>query len=136
MQTAHVSAVLIWTISLAGILCMLLRPMRIGQAYWACGAGILLVLTRLLPLPQAAHAVYEGWNVYLFLTGMMILAELAREEKVFEWVADLAARHAGNSPGRLFFHFFFVCYFFSPFPSKYRSGIISPARRSRRGPPS
>src|ERR1700691_6058354 len=102
MQTAHVSAVLIWTISLAGILCMLLRPMRIAEAYWACGAGILLVLTRLLPLPQAAHAVYEGWNVYLFLTGMMILAELAREEKVFEWVADLAARHAGNSPGRLF----------------------------------
>ena len=102
MQIPHVSAVLIWTISLASILCMLLRPRRIGEAYWACGGGILLVLTRLIPLPQAAHAVYEGLDVYLFLTGMMILAELAREEGVFDWVADVAAHHAGNSPGRLF----------------------------------
>jgi len=56
----------------------------------------------LIPLPQAAHAVFEGLDVYLFLTGMMILAELAREEGVFDWVADVAAQHARNSPGRLF----------------------------------
>jgi len=102
MQIAHVSTVLIWAISLASILCMLLRPRRIAEAYWACGGGILLVLTRLIPLPQAAHAVYEGLDVYLFLTGMMILAELAREEGVFDWVADVAAQHARKSPGRLF----------------------------------
>jgi arsenical pump membrane protein len=102
MLLAHSSTILIWAISLASILCMLLRPRRIAEAYWACGGGILLVLTRLLPLPQAAHAVYEGLDVYLFLTGMMILAELAREEKVFDWVADVAAQHARNSPGRLF----------------------------------
>jgi arsenical pump membrane protein len=98
----HVSTVLIWIISLASILCMLLRPRRIAEAYWVCGGGILLVLTRLIPLPQAAHAVHEGLDVYLFLTGMMILAELAREEGVFGWVADVAAQHARNSPGRLF----------------------------------
>jgi len=57
---------------------------------------------RLIPLPQAMHAVYEGWDVYLFLTGMMILAEVAREEGVFEWVADVAAQHARNSPRRRF----------------------------------
>jgi arsenical pump membrane protein len=102
MQIAHVSTVLIWIISLASILCMLLRPRRIAEAYWVCGGGILLVLTRLIPLPQAAHAVYEGLDVYLFLAGMMILAELAREEGVFDWVADMAAQHARNSPGRLF----------------------------------
>jgi arsenical pump membrane protein len=33
---------------------------------------------------------------------MMILAELAREEGVFDWVADVAAQHARNSPARLF----------------------------------
>src|ERR1700678_2903283 len=102
MPIPHVSTVLIWTISLASILCMLLRPRKIAEAYWVCGGGILLVLTRLIPLPQAAHAVYEGLDVYLFLTGMMILAELAREEGVFDWVADVAAQHARNSPGRLF----------------------------------
>jgi arsenical pump membrane protein len=56
----------------------------------------------LIPLPQAAHAVYEGLDVYLFLTGMMILAELAREEGVFDWVAHVAEQHARNSPARLF----------------------------------
>src|SRR6266478_2649621 len=102
MQIARVSTVLIWIISLASILCMLLRPRRIAEAYWVCGGGTLLILTRLIPLPQAAHAVFEGLDVYLFLTGMMILAELARQEGVFDWVAYVAAQHAGNSPGRLF----------------------------------
>jgi len=99
MQIPHVSAVLIWTISLASILCMLLRPRRIGEAYWVCGGAILLVLTRLIQLPQAGHAICEGLDVYLFLTGMMILAELARVEGVFDWVADVAIHHASNSPG-------------------------------------
>ena len=102
MQIAHASTVLIWTISLASILCMLLRPRRIAEAYWVCGGAILLILARLIPLPQAMHAVYEGSDVYLFLAGMMILAEVAREEGVFEWVADVAAQHARNSPLRLF----------------------------------
>ena len=102
VQIAHVFSLLIWTISLASILCMLLRPRRLAEAYWACGGAILLILMRLIPLPQAMHAVYEGWDVYLFLTGMMILAEVAREEGVFEWVADVAAQHARNSPRRRF----------------------------------
>jgi arsenical pump membrane protein len=101
MQIAHASTLLIWTISLASILCMLLRPRRIAEAYWVCGGAILLILTRLIPLPQAMHAVYEGSDVYLFLAGMMILAEVAREEGVFEWVADVAAQHARDSPLRL-----------------------------------
>ena len=102
MQSAHACTLLIWTISLASILCMLLRPRRIAEAYWVCGGAMLLILTRLIPLPQAMHAVYEGSDVYFFLAGMMILAEVAREEGVFEWVADVAAEHARNSPLRLF----------------------------------
>jgi arsenical pump membrane protein len=105
MQVAHVSTVLVWAISLASILCMLLRPRRIAEAYWACGGGTLLILTRLIPLPQAAHAVFEGLDVYLFLTGMMILAELAREEGVFDSFAPTlyVSRHpleASNSSSR------------------------------------
>jgi arsenical pump membrane protein len=102
MPIEHLVPILIWTISLASILCMLLRPRAIAEAYWACGGAIVLVLARLIPLRQAAHAAYEGVDVYLFLTGMMILAELAREERVFEWVADVAAQHARNSASRLF----------------------------------
>ena len=81
---------------------MLLRPRRIEEAYWVGGGAALLVITRLIPLGRAAHAVYEGLDVYLFLTGMMVLAELAREERVFDWAAGIAAGHARNSPRRLF----------------------------------
>ncbi len=102
MHAAHFSATLIWIISLASIICMLIRPRRIAEAYWICGGALILIAARLLSLRQAAHAVYEGIDVYLFLAGMMILAELAREEGVFEWVADAAARHARNSPSLLF----------------------------------
>ena len=69
MQSAHACTLLIWTISLASILCMLLRPRRIAEAYWVCGGAMLLILTRLIPLPQAMHAVYEGSDVYFFWRG-------------------------------------------------------------------
>src|SRR5208282_6914464 len=100
--------VFVWIVSLVSILCMLLRPRKIGEAYWITGGALLLVVLRLIPLPQAAHAVYEGLDVYLFLAGMMILAELAREEGVFDWVADVAAQHARSSPGRLFLLIYLV----------------------------
>jgi arsenical pump membrane protein len=108
MLSASASTILIWAISIASILCMLVRPRRIAEAYWVCAGGIVLVLTRLLPVAQAAHGVLAGWDVYLFLTGMMILAELAREQGVFDWIADLAARHAHNSPARLFLLIYLV----------------------------
>jgi arsenical pump membrane protein len=98
----HLSTALVWVIALASILCMLLRPRRIAEVYWACGGAILLVLTGLISIREAAHAVHEGLNVYLFLTGMMILAEIAREEHVFDWAAGIAANHAKASASRLF----------------------------------
>jgi arsenical pump membrane protein len=103
----HLATILIWIISFVSIVCMLIRPRGIAEAYWAWGGAILLCVCGLLPLRRAGHAVYEGVDVYLFLTGMMILAELAREEGVFNWVADIAARHARGSPGRLFLLIYF-----------------------------
>jgi arsenical pump membrane protein len=89
-------------IALGSILCMLIRPRGVPEAYWVSAGALLLVVLRLLPLHQAGHAVREGFDVYLFLIGMMILAELARQEGVFDWVADIAARRAKGSPSRLF----------------------------------
>lgn len=102
MPSPLFSDLLIWTLSLAGVLCMLLRPRRIAEAWWVCGAALLLIATRLIPLKNAGQAAWKGLDVYLFLTGMMILAELAREEGVFDWVAGWAAQHADHSPQRLF----------------------------------
>ena len=44
----------------------------------------------------------KGIDVYLFLTGMMLIAELARQEGLFDWLAALAVAHARGSPHRLF----------------------------------
>jgi len=95
-------AVWIWILSLAGILCMLLRPWRIPEAAWISAAALLLILTRLVPLRLAERAAAEGINVYLFLAGMMLLAALARHEGVFDWIADIAVRRSGGSAARLF----------------------------------
>lgn len=81
---------------------MLVRPRRVEEAYWVCGSAAALVLAGLVPLKAAAHAALEGWDVYLFLAGMMVLAELARQEHVFDWAAGFAAAHARGSQRRLF----------------------------------
>ena len=82
---------------------MLVRPRRIAEVWWACAGALLLIATGLITLGHAAHAIREGLDVYLFLSGMMILAELAREEGVFDWAAGIAAGHARGSSRRLFF---------------------------------
>lgn len=97
------STFLIWAVSLASILLMLVRPREIAESVWISAGALLLIVTGLLPIRAALHAIGEGTDVYLFLTGMMILAELAREEGVFVWVADIAVRHARGSAARLFF---------------------------------
>ena len=93
---------LTWVISLASIALMLVRPRGIPEWVWIGGGAVVLVATRLLPVGGAMHAVREGLDVYLFLTGMMLLAEVAREEGVFDWVADFAVHHARGSASRLF----------------------------------
>lgn len=95
------TAVLIGIVALS-IALMLLRPGGIAEAWWiGAGAG-LLVTCRLVAPADAGRAVLQGGDVYLFLIGMMLLSELAREQGVFDWVAAAAVRHAGGSSIRLF----------------------------------
>jgi arsenical pump membrane protein len=98
----HLAIAFIWILALSSILLMLIRPRGIAEAWWISGGALLLVLTRLLPLAGAAHAIREGLDVYLFLIGMMLLAETARHEGVFDWVAAIAVGHARGSAARLF----------------------------------
>lgn len=81
---------------------MLLRPRGLAEWIWISATALLLVATRLLPLSGAVAAIREGTEVYLFLAGMMLFSEMAREQGVFDWVADIAVRHAGGSARRLF----------------------------------
>lgn len=89
-------------IAIASIVCMLLRPRNLREAYFVCAGAALLVVSRLIPLTVAWHAVRKGMDVYLFLAGMLLMAELARRQGVFEWLADVALRAARGSSIRLF----------------------------------
>jgi arsenical pump membrane protein len=84
------------------ILLMLLRPRNIPEVWWISAGVLLLLALRLIPLQLAGRAIAEGSDVYLFLTGMMLLSELAREHGVFNWVATTAIRGARGSSSRLF----------------------------------
>lgn len=100
--TEKMSAALIWIICVASLALMLVRPRGVPEWVWICGGAVVLAGTGLLSLGGALRAIREGVDVYLFLTGMMLLAELAREEGVFDWVADIAVHHARGSASRLF----------------------------------
>lgn len=84
------------------ILLMLVRPRNIPEVYWVGGGALMLVALRLVPLRLAGRAVAEGSDVYLFLIGMMLLSEVAREHGVFDWLSSLAIRRAEGSATRLF----------------------------------
>ena len=92
----------IWLIAILSIIGMLVRPRGIPEYLWVCGGAAILVIARLLSPGEALEAVLKGTDIYLFLFGMMLLAEVARHEGVFDWIADLAMRRASGSPGRLF----------------------------------
>ncbi len=96
---AHVVLPLIVAVSIA---LMLTRPRGIAEVWWISGGAFLLIVLRLVPLKLAGQAMAKGSDVYLFLIGMMLLSELAREQGVFDWVASVAVRGANGSCSRLF----------------------------------
>jgi arsenical pump membrane protein len=96
------ASITIWIISLISIGAVIIRPYRIPEAVWAVSGALLLLALRLLSPSDELRGIGKGMDVYLFLTGMMLLAETAREEKLFDWLAAHATRRAKGSPGRLF----------------------------------
>ena len=100
MQTHATEAIyLIAALATAGVI---LRPFNLAEAVWAVSGAVLLVVLGLISVPEALTGIGKGGDVYLFLFGMMLLAEIAREEGLFDWLAAVATSHAGGSPRRLF----------------------------------
>jgi arsenical pump membrane protein len=93
---------IIWLVAALVIFAIITRPWDLPEAVWAVAGAAVLVLGSLVSWTQARAAVFEGTDVYLFLAGMMLLAELARTEGLFDWVAALAVRWARGAPSRLF----------------------------------
>ncbi len=92
----------IWSIAALATGCIIVRPFHWREATFAAlGAG-LLVAAGLLDWREALLAIQRGTDVYLFLVGMMLLAEVARLAKLFDWLASHAVRSANGSGWRLF----------------------------------
>jgi arsenical pump membrane protein len=91
-----------WVIVALGIAGVILRPWRLPEAISAVAGAVALVAFGLLPIGDAWTGIAKGADVYFFLTGMMLIAELARSEGLFDWLAGIAASHARGSAKRLF----------------------------------
>jgi arsenical pump membrane protein len=92
----------VWGIAAMATAGVILRPFAWPEFIWAVTGAVLLIALGLLPAADALGAVAKGTDVYLFLVGMMLLAELARLEGLFDWLAAEAAKMARGSATRLF----------------------------------
>lgn len=115
---------LIWAVAAVATGGVILRPWRVSEYVWAVGAAVLLTAFGLVPLPTALGAVAEGGDVYLFLIGMMVLAELARQEGLFDWLAMYAVQHARGSGQRLFDLVFLVGVLVTVFLSNDATAVV------------
>jgi len=95
-------AAITWSIAGLTAIGVVTRPFRWPEAVWAVFGAALLLAFRLIGPADVWAGVSKGFDVYLFLIGMMLLSELARREGLFDWVAAIATSHAKGSPRRLF----------------------------------
>jgi arsenical pump membrane protein len=96
------SQAVILLVVLASLGCMMMRPFGLPEAVPAMAGAALLILFGALAPGAALHAAGQGMEVYLFLTGMMLLAELALLQGVFAWAAAHLAKLARGSAMKLF----------------------------------
>ena len=137
MFSVHLVLILV---VIASVVLMLVRPRGIAEVYWIGGGALLLVVLRLIPLGLAGRAIAAGTDVYLFLTGMMLLSELARFYGVFDWLAEVAVEHARGSRTCLFTLIYAVGTVVTIFMSNDATAVVlTPAvftavRKSKAGP--
>ena len=117
-------SLLTWTVAAVATGGVILRPWHVPEYVWAVGAAVLLTVFGLVPVHTALAAVAEGGDVYLFLIGMMVLAELARQEGLFDWLAMYAVQHARGSGRRLFDLVFLVGVLVTVFLSNDATAVV------------
>lgn len=96
------SQIAVFLVVVASLGCMMARPFGLPEAVPALAGAVLLTLFGAIGPRAALRAAGDGREVYLFLTGMMLLAELALLEGVFAWAAAHLARLARGSAAKLF----------------------------------
>jgi arsenical pump membrane protein len=98
----------IWAIAAAATMGVIVRPFGTPEAVWAVLGATILVASGLVSFEDALTGISKGTDVYLFLFGMMLLAETARAEGLFDWAAAHATRRANGSASRMFLLIYIV----------------------------
>ena len=114
----------IWAIAALSTLGVIARPLGLPEAVWAVSGAALLVLLGLIAPGAAFIGIRKGFDVYLFLTGMMLLAEIARKEGLFDWLAAFATRRARGSATRLFLLVYCVGILITAFLSNDATAVV------------
>jgi arsenical pump membrane protein len=94
--------VIIWIVAAVATAGVIIRPFGLPEGLWAVSGAALLVIVQLITPADAWSGVAKGFDVYLFLSGMMLLSEMARHEGLFDWLAVFATNLARGSASRLF----------------------------------
>jgi arsenical pump membrane protein len=94
--------ILAWLVVAAAVAGVITRPFRWPEYIWAVAGALAVVLLGTVSPSDALAAAGRGTDVYLFLLGMMLLSELARQEGLFDYLARHAVRLSRGSPVRLF----------------------------------
>ncbi|ASZ12112.1 arsenic transporter [Chitinophaga sp. MD30] len=103
---------------------VIIRPFKLPEFVWAVGGAILLVVSGLINPSTAWLGVTKGIDVYLFLTGMMLLAESAREEGLFDWLACHATKVSHGSGIKLFILVYIVGLVITAFMSNDATAVV------------
>ena len=101
-MTVSLQAGVTWAVAGLATSGVILRPWKVPEAVWAVAGAVALVAFGLLPASDGLKAIAKGTDVYLFLTGMMLLSEVARGEALFDFLASLAVGLARGFASRLF----------------------------------
>lgn len=87
MDVPHISAIAIALLTIAG---MIGRPWGTPEWAWAIAGAAAEFATGAVAGPAAWAAIAGGTDVYAFLMGVLMLAEAARAQGVFAWLAGRA----------------------------------------------
>ena len=114
----------IWIITIFSIGTIIIRPFKLPEAVWAVAGALLLIVCGFILPADGIKGILNGIDVYLFLTGMMLLAEVAREEKLFDFLADYATKLSRGSSKSFFILIYIVGIVVTAFLSNDATAVV------------
>jgi len=106
------------------LLAILARPRRIPEAASSAIGAVLMVVSQVVPVGQAARLLLGSWNVLLFFAGLVVIAWATEQSGFFRWVALWAARLAGGDTRRLLVNVFGLGVLISTFLSNDATALL------------